>query len=202
MPRPSSRQEILRTAVQIASVRGLEGLSIGGLAAAVGKSKGGICAHFPSKGALQLAVVDEAAELFRREVVEPVFEVEPGLTRLEALVEAWFRYIEAGVFEGGCFFTNAAFELDDLEQPEVLAQVRKLYRRYLALLERCTAEAVERGELIDTTDPEALAFELHAMEAAALVRRALGEADAYTRAARHARTAIDRRRAPVAVSTP
>lgn len=196
MPRPSSRRAILETAVQIASVQGLEGLSIGGLAAAVGKSKGGVCAHFPSKTVLQLAVVEEAAELFRHAVVDPALELEPGLARLDALVDAWFAYIDAGVFEGGCFFTNAALELDDLEQPEVLKEVRRLYQRYLGLLERCIAEAVEQGGLGKTTDPAALAFELHGLEAAALVRRALGEDDAFTRAHACTRALIDRHRTP------
>ena len=44
-----TRQTILETAAQLASVDGLEGLSIGRLADAVGMSKSGLYAHFRSK---------------------------------------------------------------------------------------------------------------------------------------------------------
>lgn len=187
MPRPSSRDAILETAVQIASVQGLEGLSIGGLAQAAGKSKGGICAHFPTKAELQVAVVDRAAEIFRAAVVDPALRVPSGFERLEALMEAWFVYIQSEVFQGGCFFTNAALELDDLESTEALEQVRRLYGAYLQLLEKNIARAAERGEIAADSDPAQLAFELHGLEAAALVRHSLGDRDAYRRATEYAR---------------
>lgn len=192
MPRPSSRDAILDTAVQIASVQGLEGLSIGGLAKAAGKSKGGICAHFPAKADLQLAVVERAAEIFRRSVVEPALEKRSGFERLEALMEGWFAYIQSEVFRGGCFFTNAALELDDLESTEVLEQVQHLYGAYLQLLEKNIARAAERGEIAADSDPEQLAFELHGLEAAALVRRSLGDSRAYDRATVYARSWLRR----------
>lgn len=195
MPRPSSRNDILDTAVQIASVQGLEGLSIGGLARAAGKSKGGICAHFPAKVDLQLAVVERAAEIFRLSVVEPALEKRSGFERLEALMEAWFVYIRSEVFRGGCFFTNAALELDDLESTEVLEQVRHLYGAYLQLLEKNIARAAERGEIAADSDPAQLAFELHGLEAAALVRHSLGDSQAYDRATEYARGWLRRIRA-------
>ena len=195
MPRPSSRDAILETAVQIASVQGLEGLSIGGLAVATQKSKGGICAHFPSKADLQLAVVGRAAELFKQAVIVPTLRESPGLARLERMIDAWFQYIQEGVFTGGCFFTNAALELDDLEASnEVLSEVRKLYGDYLRFLERCIRDAITEGSVDPETDVELLAYELHGLEAAALVRHALGESEAYATAARHARALLDRHR--------
>jgi len=177
--RPSAKNEILERAVQIASVQGLEGLSIGGLAAATGKSKGGICAHFPNKVNLQMAVVERAAEMFRAVVVDPALAIAPGLPRLVALTEAWFAYIEAAVFEGGCFFTNTALELDDLDQPEVLGEIRRLYSAYLTLVEDCAAKAIADGHLAGYDDPKHFVLLLHGLEAGALVRHALGEEDAY-----------------------
>ena len=55
-----TRAAILRTAASLATVDGLEGLSIGNLAAATGISKSGLYAHFGSKQELQLATVEEA----------------------------------------------------------------------------------------------------------------------------------------------
>ena len=66
-----TRSAILRAAASLATVDGLEGLSIGHLAAAIGMSKSGLYAHFGSKQELQLATVDEAGRIFAEEVVQP-----------------------------------------------------------------------------------------------------------------------------------
>jgi AcrR family transcriptional regulator len=81
---------ILNEAVQLASVHGLQGLTIGSLAEQVHLSKGGLCAHFPSKQSLQLAVIDHAASIFERAVVLPTLTTPSGRARLLALGEAWF----------------------------------------------------------------------------------------------------------------
>lgn len=179
---------IVDTAVQIASVRGLGGLTIGRLAAATAKTKGGICAHFPTKTELQLEVVKRAEAMFRDAVVEPALAAPAGWARLERLIDSWFAYIERRVFEGGCFFTNAALEFDDLDEPEVMAEIRRLYTAYLCLLESCVEKARSRGELAAETEPAQIALLLQGLEAAALVRHALGDADAYptAHAAAHA----------------
>jgi AcrR family transcriptional regulator len=66
-----SRSTILRAAAALASTDGLEGLSIGNLASALGMTKSGLHAHFGSKQELQLATVEEAARIFAEEVVQP-----------------------------------------------------------------------------------------------------------------------------------
>src|SRR5919198_1643971 len=64
-----TRRAILDEAVQIASAEGLEGLSIGRLAEALGVSKSGLFAHFGSKLDLQVETVKAAREVFMEEVV-------------------------------------------------------------------------------------------------------------------------------------
>src|SRR4029453_8974820 len=59
-----SRDAILREAAQLATVEGIDGLSIGRLADAVGMSKSGLFAHFGSKQELQLATIEAASALF------------------------------------------------------------------------------------------------------------------------------------------
>ena len=66
-----TREAIVREAVSLATVDGLEGLSIGNLAGALDMSKSGIYAHFGSKQDLQLATVDEAGRIFEAEVIHP-----------------------------------------------------------------------------------------------------------------------------------
>src|SRR3954464_12887965 len=76
-----SRNAILRAAARLASVLGLEGLSIGVLAEHLGVSKSGVFAHFKSKEELQLATVDTAGEIFAAEVSGPGLAADPGLPR-------------------------------------------------------------------------------------------------------------------------
>ena len=66
-----TRGAILRAAASLATIEGLDGLSIGHLAGAIGMSKSGLYAHFGSKQELQLATVDEAERILQAEVVQP-----------------------------------------------------------------------------------------------------------------------------------
>ena len=66
-----TRTTILRTAAGLASVDGLDGLSIGRLATELAMSKSGLFAHFGSKEELQLATIEEARKLYAQEVIEP-----------------------------------------------------------------------------------------------------------------------------------
>src|ERR1700734_1689818 len=88
-----TRRAILRPAASLATVDGLEGLSIGNLAAAIGMSKSGLYAHFGSKQELQLATVEEAGRIFQDEVVQPALAAPPGLAQLVALCEAFFEHL-------------------------------------------------------------------------------------------------------------
>src|SRR5262245_53898165 len=80
----ASRDTILRTAATLATTKGLDGLSIGDLAAEVGMSKSGLYAHFKSKEELELATIEMAAAIFDREVVQPVTQAPAGTARLQA----------------------------------------------------------------------------------------------------------------------
>ena len=66
-----TRESVLHAAVHLASVEGLEGLTIGRLADELKMSKSGLFAHFGSKLDLQLATIEEARQRYVREVIEP-----------------------------------------------------------------------------------------------------------------------------------
>ena len=158
-----TRQAILEAAVDIASAEGLEGLSIGRLAAELSMSKSGLFAHFGSKEELQLATVEAARAVFIREVVAPAFEAEKGLPRLWRLCEVWLEYVRGEVFRGGCFFAAAAAEFDGRPGP-VRDRVAGIMKEWLAALRRSVAEARDAGQLGAEADPAQLAFELNALE--------------------------------------
>src|SRR5213083_768922 len=97
-----TREAIVREAVSLATLDGLEGLSIGHLASALDMSKSGVYAHFGSKEELQLATVDEAGRIFRAEVIEPALAAPPGIRQLVALCDAFFDHLQRQTFPGGC----------------------------------------------------------------------------------------------------
>ena len=107
-----SRAAILRAAARLATVEGLDGLSLARLADAAGISKSGLFAHFGSKEELQLATIDAARAIYEELVIEPAGEAPAGVPRLRAYVERFLDHVEEGVFPGGCFFVSAVSELN------------------------------------------------------------------------------------------
>lgn len=157
-----TRDAILRAAASLATVEGLEGLSIGNLAAAIGMSKSGLYAHFDNKQELQLATVAEAERIFASEVMEPALAARPGRAQLAAVCEAFFQYVERPVFPGGCFFAATALEMGARPGP-VKERIAGIYHDFAAQLRSFAATAIAQGELPADEDPERLAFELHAI---------------------------------------
>ena len=155
-----TRGAILHTAVSLATVDGLEGLSIGNLAAAIGMSKSGLYAHFGSKQELQLATVEEAGRIFTDEVVRPALAAPAGLAQLEAVCEAFFEHLRRRTFPGGCFFAGAVLEMGTRPGP-VKEAVADFQAAFVGLLRGFAATAIEQNELPPGDDPGRLAFELN-----------------------------------------
>lgn len=157
-----TRRAILSAAASLATVDGLEGLSIGKLAAATGISKSGLFAHFGSKQELQLATVEEAERILTEEVVQPALAARPGRGQLAAACEAFFSYVERRVFPGGCFFAATSLEMGARPGP-VKERLAAVQSDFTALLRAFAATAIEQHELPAHEDPDRLAFELHAI---------------------------------------
>ena len=156
-----TKRAILAKAVDLASVDGLEGLSIGGLASELGVSKSGLFAHFGSKQELQLETIEAAAVIFEEHVWRPVADRDPGLVQLCALMESWLRYLQDGPFSGGCFFASAYHEFDGRPGP-VRDAIAAQKRRWMQAIVHHVKVATRRRQLQAGTDPEQLAFELDA----------------------------------------
>src|SRR5436305_8468489 len=107
-----SRRAILDEAARLATVEGIDGLSISRLAEAVGMSKSGLFAHFGSKEELQLATIETANSLFVQEVLDPASTATSGFERLTRLVDRYLSYVEVETFPGGCFFASVLAEVD------------------------------------------------------------------------------------------
>lgn len=161
-----SRRAILQAAAEMASVEGLEGLSLGALAVRLGISKSGLFAHFGSKEELEIATIEAAGQVFADDILRPGFAAPPGVRRLVALGEAFLSHVERRVFPGGCFFAAAAAELDSRSGP-VRERIAAFQREWMGTLERQAAEARAAGELDRSADPRQIAFEVNAMLVAA-----------------------------------
>ncbi len=150
---------ILEAAMRLASVEGLAGLTIGGLAEALGISKSGVYAHFGSKERLQLETIEAAREVFQREVIEPGLAAPEGLGQLEAIAEAYLSYVERAVFPGGCFFAQLLGEFDSLVGP-LHEEVEADQQEWLGLVEHLAAVARDQGQLSRGAEPKQLSFEI------------------------------------------
>jgi AcrR family transcriptional regulator len=177
----ATRAAILDRAVDLASVEGLDGLTIGRLAEELGLSKSGLFAHFGSKQGLQLATVEAAAAHFREAVVDPIAETEDGAERMRAMASAYLAHLDSGAYSGGCFWAATAAEYDDRPGP-VRDAVAGALDAWLGELER-------QARVAGVPDPERLAFELYAVVMGANSRyRLSGDRRVFA----YAREAIER----------
>ncbi len=182
-----TRAAILDTAVRLATVEGLDGLSIGRLASATDVSKSGVYAHFGSKEELQLATIDTARELFIDAVVASELGA-TGIARLRGLCRSFLTYVESRTLPGGCFFAAAAAELGGRPGP-LQQRVAANQRDWMRLLTDAADEARDAGDLPPETDVDILVFELNALVVAANTAFILHDDPAVIA---RARTAVDR----------
>jgi AcrR family transcriptional regulator len=155
-----TRQAILEHAVGVATVVGLEGLSIGRLAEELKLSKSGLFAHFQSKEALQVQVLDAAAARFVDEVVRPSLGAPRGEPRLRALFEGWLAWGRNSLRPGGCFFVNAAFELDAREGA-ARERLVALQQDWLDTLATAARSGISTGAFRADIDAEQFAHDLY-----------------------------------------
>ena len=186
-----TRQSILERAVDLASLEGLEGLTIGRLADELKMSKSGLFAHFGSKEELQIAVIQTAAQRYIQEIYGDALAQPRGFPRLLAICDAWLSYIRRGVFPGGCFFAAASFEFDGRPGP-VRDLIRKLMNDWLGALDRAIRMAQDEGHLARDVDASQLAFELNALFFGAnFSLHLLGDQEALDRADRAVRSRLE-----------
>ncbi len=180
-----SHQAILRGATELATIEGLEGLSLGRLAAHIGMSKSGLYAHFGSKQELQLATIDAAEEIFDREVTQPGLAAGGPLDQVLGLSDAFLSYVERRVFPGGCFFAAAAAEFDAREGGPVRARIQEFHAEWLASVVELLRNAQRDGEIAADADPEQIAFEIDSVMLGANAAFLLfGDSEALERARR------------------
>jgi AcrR family transcriptional regulator len=157
-----TRDAILREAVELASVVGLNGVTIGSLAGHTGLSKSGLFGHFGSKEQLQLATLQAGVARFTDSVIAPALQRPRGLARLRALFDAWLAWSDDGGPTGGCILVAAGVEVDDQPGPtrDYLVDTG---RRWLDFLAGAARLAIDEGEFRPDLDGVQFAHELNAI---------------------------------------
>lgn len=162
-----TRQAVLDSAVALASVEGLEGMSLARLAQGLGVSKSGLFSHWPDKQRLQLAVVEHARNQWVEEIVRPALREPRGVRRLWAVHANRIDFYERRALPGGCFFAAVEPEVDDHPGP-VRDAIASAKHDWVTLLSNLITQSVEMGELRPGTDAAQLAFEIQALGAAVI----------------------------------
>jgi len=154
-----TRQAILEHAARMASRVGLEGLTIGALADELRLSKSGLFAHFKSKEALQLQVLEFGIARFIDTGIKPALATPRGETRVRALFERWLDWPKSSGL-AGCMFVALATELDDQPGPvrERLVQSQK---DWLDVVANCVRTGVGEGHFHADLDTVQFAHELY-----------------------------------------
>jgi AcrR family transcriptional regulator len=152
-----TKQAILDQAITIASSVGLEQLTIGQLASAVGLSKSGLFAHFRSKEQLQIEVLEETSRRFTEAVILPALRKPRGEPRMRAMVENWLDWHDSQ--PGGCVIQGAVAEMDDRPGP-VRDYLVHNQQQWLNALTRAAEIGVEEGHFRKDLDLEQWAYEV------------------------------------------
>ncbi len=162
-PGDRSRARVLEHAAALATIEGLDGVSIARIAAATGMPKSSVYVLFGSKEELQLATIEAARVSFILHVVTPaITTTPPGRGRLQRLCDGYLDYVEQRIFPGGCFFVTASAEMGGRHGP-VRDRVALYQRQWRQLLSDTACQAHAAHELAPGADPDQLAFELGAM---------------------------------------
>lgn len=178
-----TRRQVLEAAVEVAASGGLAALTIGTLAERTGMSKSGLFAHFKSKEALQVQVLEAASEGFVDDVVRPALSAPRGEKRITTLFENWLAVSREGSAE--CLFVSAAWEYDDQPGP-VRDRLVRMHLDFNDSIAQMFRTGISEGFFAADADPEQFAHDLHGIMLIYFqAHRLLGDARAEERA-RHA----------------
>ena len=184
-----TRDRITKRAVELATIEGLEGVTIGRLAEDLGMSKAGLIGHFGSKEEMQMATVEEAGAEFANEIWEPAAGLPEGLERLLAIVDLWIDNVSRR-HPGGCFWTAASMEMDG-RKGKVRDRIADQLGNWHRTLGRDVKIAQRNGEIPDDVDPDQVAFEIRSLIMGLTQEEQLfGSLDAPGRARTAARRAL------------
>jgi AcrR family transcriptional regulator len=151
---------ILQAGLEMASLYGLEGVSIGSLAKTTNMSKSGLFAHFQSKENLQIEILNHAGRVFAEDVLVPALKRKGGIPRIKALVDKWIGWTSDSA--GGCIFVSASTDYSD-RPGRVRDCLLDQQNDWIDCLVRVAKSAIKAGDFREDIDCEQFAFELYSL---------------------------------------
>jgi AcrR family transcriptional regulator len=167
-----TRDAVLDAAMYEASLTGIAQLTLGPVAAAAGRSKGGLLRHFPSKERLQIAVLEHVFTRFRQHVFEPALGAPTGLPRLRSIMECWIRWPESAGLPGGCPILSAQHEFDDLDS-EMREHLHNAWSGWYDYLLRQAQKAQDLSQLRSDLTPQGLVTLMTGLKSASQIEQRL-----------------------------
>lgn len=155
----TTKENILKTALDLTSKFGLESLSIGELAKSVGMSKSGLFSHFKSKEKLQIMVMDYAADSFTLKVIRPAIKKPRGIERLNSIMDHWKKW-SSSYMSGGCPFLSSIVEFDD-RPGNVRDHIQYLQQKMINTYEKAIIICIEEGQFKSDTDVKQTAYDIY-----------------------------------------
>jgi AcrR family transcriptional regulator len=168
-PNPAVRDRILEAAQRLFHASGIQGVSMDAVAAAAGLKKANLFHYYPTRAALELAVVEIAVAQMKEQIAAqfPSGEADPVASVARMFDEAAQRMQDSGC-AGGCFIGNVALEASDRNEA-VRQRIAELLEFWSDRLAAFLAAARERGRLRDAFDPKSSAVALVALLEGALL---------------------------------
>lgn len=173
MRNSNRRAAVLERAAPIFNRNGYAGTSIAAILEATNLEKGGLYNHFASKEELALETFDYSWARVREYFAKALHGTESGMPRLHAYVDAFVRYIERPVVDGGCPLANAALEADDA-LPFLRERVASAIGDIRTFLLHEIDRAVAKEQVANTIDREAVAhFIIATLEGTMMLARSV-----------------------------
>lgn len=163
----STPERLVEAGLEAFLAKSFDGVGIQELCSAVGVPKGSFYHWFDSKLAFGVAVVEHSTRQYVEWLEADLGRDErPPLERLAKLIEDKRAYLAENDYERPCLASKMGVERHDLA-PELRAAILEGHRAICAVLAACFTEAIERGDLPPTTEPDDLAaFVVDALEGA------------------------------------
>jgi TetR/AcrR family transcriptional repressor of nem operon len=157
MGRKDSREEIIRTGIDLVSRRGFNTTGIDSVLKSAHVPKGSFYHYFKSKEEFGISVLDSFAERFGHRLDTFIGDAEVApLHRLRNFLENAKARVVQNDFQKGCPLGNLGQETGELGE-RFRCRLETVFQRWETRFSECLREARERGDISHDIDPDILA---------------------------------------------